>query len=308
MNYQFLKFQFATGVHFGEGGLVTCGITLSADIIFSALCCEAIRDCQETLDFLVKEVSEGRFILSDAMPFIGDRYYIPKPMLRVEIEQDASFRKNLKKLNYLPADRLNDYLRGEMNVCEEIRVFHDYYGREYMTEKASVSYQAEASPYAVRGFRFCKNSGLYICIGYENAESLEKILALFESMQYTGLGGKKNAGLGRFELCLGKSDPEMIRRFQRDNFHKFISLSVTLPVDSEIENAMEGAAYLLKKRSGFIASDEQPGASRKKKTIYMMCAGSVFQNQFLGGLFDVSPGGTHPVYRYGKAFLMGVDG
>ena len=43
MKYQFLKLQFQTAVHFGDGGLTTCENIIPADTLFSALCCEAAK-------------------------------------------------------------------------------------------------------------------------------------------------------------------------------------------------------------------------------------------------------------------------
>ena len=45
----------------------------------------------------------------------------------------------------------------------------------------------------------------------------------------------------------------------------------------------------------------------KKKELYSFKAGSCFSHKFDGHIFDLSEGGNHPVYRYAKPLMMGVD-
>ena len=52
-------------------------------------------------DRFLKQVSDGKIIFSDAFPYIGKIYYIPKPMIAVQTEDeskqgDSRQKKNLK--------------------------------------------------------------------------------------------------------------------------------------------------------------------------------------------------------------------
>ena len=49
-------------------------------------------------------------------------------------------------------------------------------------------------------------------------------------------------------------------------------------------------------------------ALKVHQILLMIEAGSVYKNAFEGDIYDVSDknNGTHPVYRYGKPFFMGV--
>ena len=67
---------------------------------------------------------------------------------------------------------------------------------------------------------------------------------------------------------------------------------------------MEGARYLLLKRSGFIASASYAPELRRKQDFCAFCAGSCFEKRFKGDLFDVGGSGAHPVYRYAAALWM----
>lgn len=46
---------------------------------------------------------------------------------------------------------------------------------------------------------------------------------------------------------------------------RYMLLSVALPADEELENAMENASYLLEKRSGFVASSDYAEEWRKRR-------------------------------------------
>ena len=45
---------------------------------------------------------------------------------------------------------------------------------------------------------------------------------------------------------------------------------------------------------------------RRKRDLYVFAAGSCFKNEFEGDIYDVTNGGSHPVYRYAKPLFMGV--
>ena len=73
-----------------------------------------------------------------------------------------------------------------------------------------------------------------------------------------------------------------------------------------LENVLKNADYLLKKRGGFVVSEDYASEYLKKKDFYVFQSGSCFQEKFEGDIFDVSAG-SHPVYRYAKPFFMGVE-
>ena len=83
-------------------------------------------------------------------------------------------------------------------------------------------------------------------------------------------------------------------------------LSVALPLDNELDNALTGAQYLLVKRSGFTAPDNNDTELLKKKDLYVFSSGSYFKNTFKGDVYDVSRGASHPVYRYAKPMFMEI--
>lgn len=85
-----------------------------------------------------------------------------------------------------------------------------------------------------------------------------------------------------------------------------MSLSCSLPKYNELETVLEGASYLLQKRSGFVVSDKYSEEPLRKRDLYILKAGSCFRTIFEGDIYDVSDGGTHAVYRYAKPLFMEV--
>ena len=163
--------------------------------------------------------------------------------------------------------------------------------------------------YAVEVFKYKKGSGLYFFVGYEVDEDFEMISKLMKSISYTGMGGKVSSGYGKFKLSVDVPSKEIVKNFENiGNYKDIMSLSLCLPNEDELEHSLDGASYTVVKRSGFIASSKYADTFRKKKDLYMLEAGSVYKNTFEGDIYDVSDknGGTHPVYRYGKPFFMGV--
>lgn len=128
---------------------------------------------------------------------------------------------------------------------------------------------------------------------------------LLEALAYTGIGGKKSVGLGKFKLLKGKMS-ECLLEHLNSNSKKKLLLSVALPRDDELDRVLKSSSYQLEKRSGFVASSAYADEWRKKKDLYVFASGSCFVELFEGDIYDVSDGGKHPVYRYAKPLFMGV--
>ena len=307
MKYKLFKLQFSTAVHFGAGGLTTTSDTLMADTVFSALCTEAVKADRDPSDFITA-VKDGRIRISDALPYIGDRFYIPKPLAEImsDKEGDSSIKKALKRLPYIPVDRLGEYMKGTLDIIEESDIFQNCLGQEYLIEKAAVETGEETRPYAVDLYRYYENSGLYICLGYERDEDYYLFSDLVEILSYAGIGGKISAGYGRFTAVPIAPSKEFAKRLEGKDWKQYLSLSVCLPDKTELEDVIQNANVRMCKRSGWVSPGAGTDPLRKRKDIYMFASGSVFKKPFSGCLFDLSDGGSHPVLRYGYPMFMGV--
>ena len=308
MNYFLFKLQFDTAVHFGGAdsalSLYTSEETLRADTLFSALCHETlVQHGEEALEQLCAQVRQGKFLLSDTMPWYGETFYLPKPIAASESteEVETTLRKKVKKL----ARSLHE---GHFTPDEQPESF----GTHYEQTKAAVPMQGDTMPYQVGLFRFAPDCGLYFICGFTEDGQDEDLEYLLDWLGATGIGGKVSSGYGKFhvvqKLCLNTpsdAQTKWLRRALSANRAPYLLLTTSLPQADELDSALKDASFQLVRRSGFMASDrvETP---LKKKTQYALSAGSVLQNRYQGALYDVGLSDVHPVYRYSKPIFMGV--
>ena len=310
MKYYLLKLNFGTAVHFGTGRLDTAEMTFCADRLFSALCIEALKKGgEEYLNDICKAAKNGEFLLSDGLPYIGDTYYIPKPVIHIERSREESssvMKKAFKKLNYIPADKINLFISGDIDAQAENKKFSGIgkAGKRYLVSVRNG--EEDSLPYRVGDYRFGENCGLYVILGCENDDLYYDISELIESLGFSGIGGKISSGLGKFSVS-PKKVPDVILRSLEGDFDKYITLSVCMAKNEELENVLKNAGYVILKRSGFISSYTYADTFRKKNELYCFAAGSCFERRFEGDVFDLSEGGSHPVWRYAKPLLMGVN-
>ncbi len=302
MKYSIFKLEFSTGVHFGKGLLNDSQDTFTADILFSALYIEALKNGMQ--DVFYQEIKEENLLFSDALPYVGKQYLLPKPCVYVEHARqgDSEEKKKFKKMKYLPVEKLDDYLAGTLNPDQNPM---NEFGKFEQRTLASVRREEDTLPYRVGVFRYQKGNGLYVLAAGKEERQLGLLEELLEMLSYTGIGGKKSDGLGKFTLKHGTGTELLLNRLQKKT-GRYMLLSSALPRDEELDAVLEGASYLLDKHSGFIFSDHYADEIRKKKDLYMFSAGSCFLRPFHGDIFDVSEGGRHPVYRYGKPFFLEV--
>ncbi len=261
------------------------------------------------LQELISYVDKDQLRISDCFPFLQkNRYYIPKPMKAVSHESDSSTdRKAFKKLKYLSIDKLEEYLDGTLDVVKENAFFAAQSGIYSVKTSAAVSDLEDTRPYSVGLWSFPQDSGLYFILGYESDEVNYFIRDLMDSLSYSGIGGKRSAGLGRFECSVDRIPELMQQRIGAEDGKQFMTLSVCMDEQETLEGVLPDAEYLLMKRSGFVASSSYSENFQKKKNLYVFREGSCFSQKFDGAVFDVSCSGSHPVYRYAKTMWMKVD-
>ena len=310
MNYAIFKFNFRTAVHFGDGGMLdSAGSSFLADTLFSALYIESLKLNLNAK--LLDYVKEGKICFSDAFPFIGQLYFLPKPIKHIEGKDagNSAEKKLLKKIKYIPCNELDSFLKSEADLKELSR--YDFYK---LSEDTKVSIRnendggqnAEPKPYRVGVCTFNENCGLYVILGYENNEVFGFIKSIFESLQFTGIGGKRASGLGRFVLEIDENCQQLQRLIERKS-DSYMTISVSYPSDEEMNSILDNAMYSLIKRSGFVLSDTYAQDHRRKLNKFLFASGSCFKKKFKGIVLDVSAnGGTHPVYRYALPMFIGV--
>ena len=310
MRYDLLKLDFGTAVHFGNGRLDTADMTFCADRLFSALCIEAHKKGgEEYLGSIVKAAKAGDLLLSDGLPYIGDTYYIPKPVIHIERERDESssvMKKAFKKLSYIPVDKINEFITGNIDPEAENKKFSEIgrFGKRYIVSVRNG--EEDPLPYRVGDYRFRSGCGLYVILACADDDLYYDISELIESLGYSGIGGKISSGTGKFGVSPKKVPAALIKAFEGE-YQRYISLSVCMAKPGELESVVRNAGYVMLKRSGFIYSYTYADTFRKKNELYCFAAGSCFERRFEGDIFDLSEGGAHPVWRYAKPLLMGVN-
>lgn len=309
MDYQAYRLKFKSPIHFGIRSLEDGSSTFCADTLFSALCQEALKMGESTLQEFCGYAREGILLLSDAFPYAGSTYYLPKPAMRIEAgdtkgKGDSVIKKAYKKLKYIPMEDMDSYLAGTYDVLHAADI--SGLGEFEMKVSASIRGEEETVPYRIRNYYFYPGNGLYFIIGYETPQILHLAEELLQGLSYCGIGGRKASGNGRFTFS-SENLPDAFLKRLKSNGSRYMSLSVSLPRDSELEEALQGAEYLMCKRSGFVDSDSYAPQQMRKKDLYAFQAGSCFSVRYEGDVYDVSAkGGSHPVYRYAKPVFMEV--
>lgn len=280
--------------------------SIQADTLFSALFIEALQNGMDT-DFLINDL-----VLSDTFPYKGDIYYLPKPFIQVAPKDETNF-KAIKRLNYLPYEKMRDYFDGKITseVAEEISNKMQL-GSSTVYTKGSIPRNRvserkednQAELYTVGTYSFNQDAGLYFFVR-GNEAAIQKLYQVLDSLQYAGLGGKRSSGYGRFtyKKVYDKSLANFID--QQGKYH--VLLSSAMKKQAEVFQLTSDDFYTVQKKSGFIQSNNYANTFRKKRDFYTFQAGSVFKGKFDGDIFNVQDKlGKHPVYRYAKAFWLEV--
>lgn len=305
MKYKLYKMKFTSPVHFGEGHLGGSAYTFMVDRLFSALYIEALK--YGTADRLYAAANSGELLISDGLPYIGERLYIPKPVVRIDArsESNSVIKKAFKKLSYIPVDKIDEYLNGDLDPGAENTVM-ERLGKYADTTRAAVRSGTEDTlPYRVGTYSFSDGSGLYIIVGTADDSVSAMMDKLVRSLGYIGIGGKVSSGLGKFSVSEGNIPSELLERLT-GSYDRYITLAVSMAKNDCLKAALENAGYMLVRRGGFVGSQTYSDSWRKKREMYCFAAGSCFENRFEGCIPDLSDEGTHPVYRYAMPLFMGV--
>ncbi|MBR1738101.1 MAG: type III-A CRISPR-associated RAMP protein Csm4 [Firmicutes bacterium] len=305
MDYYIYRLKFKTPVHFGNGRLNGSIGVIYADTLFSALCCEAVSMYGKNgAEKLYNAVNDGKMLISDTMPY-ADTLYLPKPMTLVESNEkgDSSLKKKFKNLKYIPVNDLNDYLSGGY-IPKEIE-----FGKDDIRVCVRVNEEEDSEPFDIGIYDFLHNenekqsTGLYFIAGLTD-DFCKTFDELMTSLSYSGIGGKRSSGYGKFDFEKTR-DTEFTDRI-KGKFKTYMSLSVSMTDGEELKNVIPNASYELIRRSGFVFSEDYSDDPLKKRDMYCFKGGACFDTRFDGKIFDVSDGGAHPVYRYAKPLLFGI--
>ena len=332
MSYLLYKLRFQNGIHVGTASGNTLEETMMSvysDTFYSAVFNEYMKIYND--DELYKISEAGEFLVSDLLPFkekedMSTDFYLPKPFISVQRqeieknEEEVVDRKKVKATNFIPADKLGEYLTF-LNTGKNFPEIDDDFDKKELYTKNKVSLQNEDTKlYNIEVFKFNEKSGLYFIVKIPEDNRWQEIFqSVLDSLALTGIGGKRNSGFGQFrreepmffdgetfDAIESESDAYINRGLHSDE-KNFLSLSSYSPKKEEIDKIKESENYYqLIKRSGFVNSSLYSEQAEKRKQVYMLSSGSVLTFKPEGKILDLNLHGKHSIYRMGKPIVLGV--
>lgn len=316
------KLKFETPCHFGAaelgGRLESVSFSYASDVLFGALCCE-FADDKKVADFF-DTVRRGKILFSDLLPYNGEKFFIPKPILLIdsdktsarldpgEMRRRATERKKQKKIEFIRASRLTKYfsaLKNNLPFSEE-----NNFGETILLQKVSCR-EEKPLPYFVGTFSFNEGSGFYLIALFDDEETAEFFEGILQSLGLSGIGGKKSSGLGKFSLSevialdtATKDDLCALNRMLTDENSAWqMNLSSLIPTADEIPT-LKNSFFKLKRRGGFVSSN---GTSEcKKNNVCVVAAGSCFRRRLVGDIVSLGNVDGHEIFRLGRSIYAGL--
>lgn len=312
MKYKILKFHFNTAVHFGDNNLSDTNNTFSSDILFSAICVEKAKTGDIALiDEMIEIVNTGKLLFSDAFPYIGNEYFLPKPIMHIDgenNESDSGKKKAYKKMSYINIKDFDKFVKGDFDNPEETNKTLKEFGDIDVLTRVSIS-NDEPRPYQVGAYRYKNNAGLYVIVAYEDENIFNDIFDVVKNIGISGIGGKKTSGLGKFDVEIIDEKEDIYRIFVdkcNKNANKYMTLSISLPQDEEMNEVLDGATYALIRKGGFVDTTYENINKIKKKDIYLFKCGSCFSKKYEGDVYNISFDENNKIYKYAKPLWIGV--
>lgn len=299
MTYKMYIMNFHTA-HFGAGTLDSSKMTFAADRLFSALAIEAKK--MGKMEEFVSSAGQDDFVLTDSFPYQSGPF-LPKPIgfpkfeqpdLTTDVKEVRRQAKMAKKLQFIPLDKFDSYVNGTLFEDAEHSV------TDIVTKNQP---HVDGNLFQVSTVRFRDESCLYVI-----ANESDLLNELMTSLQYTGIGGKRSSGYGQFDLTILDLPDSFKNRLTEAHQGPVMTLTTSLPIEKELEYAMETASYLLSKSSGFAFSTET-NENYRKQDLYKFASGSTFSETFTGQIVDVRPlDFPHEVLNYAKPLFFKMEG
>lgn len=324
--------------HFGDSGLGTesADEVFHSDSLFGALATgvrmwygeSALRELLSSVD------GQQSFRLTSLFPYAGDILLFPKPLLDMphRLEPAQSPGVSTKNVRFVSPGVLKALLQGgpadshlsRENTCQGGAVWLTERERQampteagesalwhrYAVPKASVDRIVPISnPHYVEQVVFQRDCGLFFLLEVEDSATRELIENVLHFLSDAGLGGQRSAGYGKFSVeSASRYDP-----FWGSDGNLLMTLSLYHPTPEELAAGAlgEGAAYELIPRCSWANSPERRG--QRCKSSFFINEGSAIRSlgkPSYGSLVDVTPEiepEKHPVYRYGFAFVVGIQ-
>lgn len=301
--HRIVYMNFHGPVHIGKAGfgLEISELILHSDTLYSALYLSWLKLYDEALP---------EIHLSSAFPFVGEARFYPRPHLPlpgVGVETIVAFGKALKGLRYVAEPYFRRWIEGRPFTVDDLQEMLDAEQRLKAAVDIRVRPQvqmdrlgSDSNLYFVGETFFQPHkSGLYFFVDVPD-EWGERFQGAVEFLGDEGIGGRRSLGYGAFTPQF-QPPPSFDLTHQAD---RYVLLSLYHPKPDE-QAAQNLAAYHLVERTGWTEGrHDRPGLRHKR--VYMVGEGSVLYRPVEGDRINVAPDGhPHPVYRFGKAYVLG---
>ena len=321
--YTLIKLKEMSPLHMGTGkeNYDFSASHLHSDTLSAALAAMKVRHGGGNG---VKEFMNS-FVISSAFPYMGDHFFLPRPLGKIEVEfydcDEYISRKKLKSIKFIEQDLWKKLVAGEKVVVSisqlkngfllsNVEDFKQPY-KSAVHQRVTVprADEQDAEPFFFDWTFFEKNAGLY-CLVDATGTTLNELKRLFELLGEYGIGTDKNVGGGKFII---ETQPFVMPDISEA--HNQMLLSLYIPTEDELSFIdLENSRYELCQRGGYMAgSQENDFWHLRKKSVYMLGVGSILKTTAVlkGKVVDLQPtdyndSRMHPVYRSGKPFVVPV--
>ena len=213
MTYYIYPLRFLTNTHFGSSkpgyGLESVEDSISSTTLTSAICTE-LSDEPDQVKAFIEKIKNERIKLSGLFPFYSDaddpdgwHFYLPRLLQRHEvIPADCSYREIIRLARETKTQKKLKYIRAAALLSDEL-LFHSAYPNSSMkglTAKVATR-DEEPRPYYVGYYGYSEQAGLYFILAVENDDDRIFMEDILQCLGYTGIGGKRSSGYGKFELA-----------------------------------------------------------------------------------------------------------
>lgn len=278
---------------------------ISSDTIFGGLvsCYAYLFGASRTARLLEAFASKVPFKITSAFPYVGDVFFIPKPL-------DADLNclpglepKKAKKVKFIPLSLAEadagDWGKAPLRVCGSFLVPEGLgtppIKSEERTRVVLDAITSASHVYYAPVCTFSSGAGLWFLLQVEDPAAEASLLASVRLLGDEGIGGERSYGLGAFTPEIEDAEDFLSGKKQG----RYVLLSLYHPRREEIQLFACGrVSYRVVERGGFVFL-----SSYVSKRVRMLAEGSALDFEPEGELVDVTPPGVSPrVYRCGIAF------
>ncbi len=327
MEHNIIKLNFRSPLHLSKG--VPSDYSSSDTVLHSDTIASAIVSVYASVGKSNEEINtfKDSFILSSAYPYFEEKYFFPKPMLTLplvieDLNDDRRSAKVMKNIQFVEKSIFEKIIRGKKEIriltkqlvnggCFLTNTIGEYpaFSKIEVVQRVKIdSNTGESTPYFLDRMYFNESSGLFFLFRMNDETYKQDFLLALTVLETNGLGTDKSVGNGQFSFEETKIQIEEPSKTNGD-----LMLSLYCPIQEEIKEVKDDkiANYLLIKRGGYIAgSSDEVKIHYRKKSVYMITEGSVFQQKKgrVGKQVELTPNGFthHSVWRDGRCYKLSI--